>query len=149
MPFEHEGDAQQNERDELYRIRHSLAHVLAQAVLEIREGSTLGFGPPIKDGFYYDFTLTTPLTEADFPEIERRMRRILKKGQRFYQEELPVTQALARIDEMQEPYKREYAEELCEKQNLQSLSFYRNGPFVDMCEGPHVRHDQRNTARRL
>ena len=138
MPFEHEGDAQQNERDELYRIRHSLAHVLAQAVLEIREGSTLGFGPPIKDGFYYDFTLTTPLTEADFPEIERRMRRILKKGQRFYQEELPVTQALARIDEMQEPYKREYAEELCEKQNLQSLSFYRNGPFVDMCEGPHV-----------
>ena len=122
----------------LYRIRHSLAHVLAQAVLEMREGATLGFGPPIQDGFYYDFVLPEPITEADFPDLERRMRRILKKGQRFYQEELPKADAFARINEMGEPYKREYAEELCEKNGLESLSFYRNGPFLDMCEGPHV-----------
>ena len=124
--------------DELHRIRHSLAHVLAQAVLELRPGSTLGFGPPIKDGFYYDFLLSEPLTEADFPELERRMRRIIKKGQRFCQEDLPAAEALARIEEMGEPYKREYGAELIAKQGLSTLSFYRNGPFLDMCEGPHV-----------
>ncbi|MYD43586.1 MAG: threonine--tRNA ligase [Gammaproteobacteria bacterium] len=124
--------------DKLYQIRHSLAHVLAQAVLELREGATLGFGPPIQDGFYYDFVLPEPITESDFPELERRMRRIIKKNQRFYREELPKTEALARIDEMGEPYKREYAEELCAKNGLEALSFYRNGPFLDMCEGPHV-----------
>ena len=122
----------------LYRIRHSLAHVLAQAVLDMRPGSTLGFGPPIKDGFYYDFILSQPITEADFPELERRMRRILKKGQRFYREDLAVNDAFARLDEMREPYKREYAAELVEKNDLDGLSFYRCGPFLDMCEGPHV-----------
>ena len=126
------------EGDALYRIRHSLAHVLAQAVLEMRPGSTLGFGPPIEDGFYYDFILTEPLAEADFPDLERRMKRILKKGQRFYREEVPVAEAYSRLDAMQEPYKREYAAELVAKNGLESLSFYRNGPFLDMCEGPHV-----------
>ncbi len=126
--------------DEVYRIRHSLAHVLAQAVLELRPGSTLGFGPPIADGFYYDFILSEPLTEDDFPEIERRMKRILKKRQRFYREDLDAAEALQRIDQMGEPYKREYGAELIEKHGLPRLSFYRNGPFVDMCEGPHVEH---------
>ncbi|MCY3812736.1 MAG: threonine--tRNA ligase [Gammaproteobacteria bacterium] len=124
--------------DALYRTRHSLAHVLAQAVLDMRPGSTLGFGPPIADGFYYDFILTEPITEDDFPELEQRMRRILKKGQRFYREDLSVADAFTRLDEMQEPYKREYAAELVDKNGLPSLSFYRNGPFLDMCEGPHV-----------
>ena len=133
---EHSGAEQPDEA--LYRIRHSLAHVLAQAVLELRPGSTLGFGPPIKDGFYYDFLLSEPLTEADFPELERRMRKIIKKGQRFYQEDLPAAEALERIEEMGEPYKREYGAELIDKQGLSTLSFYRNGPFLDMCEGPHV-----------
>ena len=122
----------------LYRIRHSLAHVMAQAVLEMREGATLGFGPPIDDGFYYDFILPEPLTEADFPELERRMKRILKKGQRFYQEEVPLAEAWERLAEMREPYKREYAGELVAERGLETLSFYRNGSFLDMCEGPHV-----------
>ena len=134
--FEHGGE---EDRDRpLYRIRHSLAHVLAQAVLELRPGSTLGFGPPIDDGFYYDFLLSEPLTDADFPEIERRMRKIIKKGQRFDCENLPYDAAMARLEEMGEPYKREYAETLFERHNLSELTFYRNGPFVDMCEGPHV-----------
>lgn len=132
-------NAEESSADEaLYRTRHSLAHVLAQAVLAMRPGSTLGFGPPIADGFYYDFILSEPITEDDFPELEQRMRRILKKGQRFYREDLPVADAFARLDEMEEPYKREYAAELVDKLSLPSLSFYRNGPFLDMCEGPHV-----------
>jgi len=138
--FEHSGEPIEGASadDQLYRVRHSLAHVLAQAVLEMRPGSTLGFGPPIKDGFYYDFILSESLTEEDFPELERRMKKILKKGQRFYREDLAADEAIARIDEMAEPYKAEYARELIETKNLEELSFYRNGPFLDMCEGPHV-----------
>ena len=127
-----------SEGDELYKIRHSLAHVLAQAVLDMRPGSTLGFGPPISDGFYYDFVLTSPITEEDFPELTRRIKKICKQGQKFYREDLDAEEALKRIEEMGEPYKREYGAELIEKNNLSSLSFYRNGPFLDMCQGPHV-----------
>lgn len=137
MPqFEHSGEI--TKTDWLYRMRHSLAHVLAQAVLELRPNSTLGFGPPIQDGFYYDFILSEPLTEEDFPALERKMRQILKQGKRFIREDLPAEEALPRIDSMGEPYKREYAEELINKHQLSGLSFYRNGPFLDMCEGPHV-----------
>ena len=134
--FEHEGEGV--EHDELYTVRHSLAHVMAQAELEMRPGSTLGFGPPIRDGFYYDFILSEPLTEEDFPDLTRRMKKILKKGQRFDREDLSAEDALARISEMGEPYKQEYGSELIEKNGLKGLTFYRNGPFLDMCEGPHV-----------
>jgi threonyl-tRNA synthetase len=132
-------DAAPAEDLELYKIRHSLAHVLAQAVLELRPGSTLGFGPPIDDGFYYDFVLSEPLSEDDFKALEKKMKHIVKQGQKFESEELPADEAFARIEsEMGEPYKLEYAKELVSKQGLSSLTFYRNGPFLDMCEGPHV-----------
>ncbi len=130
--------------DELHRIRHSLSHVLAQAVLQLRPGSTLGFGPPIADGFYYDFILSEPISEADFPEIEKRMKHIIKQNQPFQRDELPYEQAMAQLDAMKEPYKREYAAELFQKKHLERLTFYRNGNFLDMCDGPHV-----DTTRRL
>ena len=130
----------------LYKIRHSLAHVMAQAILDMRPGSTRGFGPPISTGFYYDFVLTDPITTDDFPEIERRMKKIIKAGQKFEFEQLGVSDALARLEEMGEPYKVEYAKELVEKHGLNTVSFYKNGPFVDMCEGPHV-HSTRNLPK--
>lgn len=126
------------EDEQLHRVRHSLSHVLAQAVQQLRPGAKLGFGPPIADGFYYDFILPEPISEEDFPEIEKRMKHIIKQNQPFEREELPADEALARIDAMGEPYKREYAEELLEKKGLDGLSFYTNGPFLDMCDGPHV-----------
>jgi len=125
--------------DPLYRWRHSLAHVMAQAVLEMRPGSTRGFGPPIDTGFYYDFVLSEPITPEDFPEIEKRMKHLLRQNQEFVQEELPLADALGRLEEMGEPYKAEYARELSDKHGLTSIGFYTNGPFVDMCEGPHVK----------
>jgi threonyl-tRNA synthetase len=128
------------EDDALYRIRHSLAHVLAMAVLEMRPGAELGFGPPIDDGFYYDFILPEPLGEDDFPELERRMRKIIGRAQPFSVERLPVPDALERLDEMHQPRKREYAEELASTQSLSELSFYRTDGFVDLCRGPHVEH---------
>jgi len=138
--MEHQGSEHD---DELHRIRHSLAHVLAQAVLQLRPGTTLGFGPAIDDGFYYDFILSAPISEEDFPEIEKKMKHIIKQGQKFEREELPRDQALARLAEMNEPYKKEYADELFEKKGLSTLSFYKNGPFLDMCEGPHVENTRK------
>jgi threonyl-tRNA synthetase len=111
---------------------------MAEAVIQLRPGTKLGFGPPIEDGFYYDFILPSPITEEDFPEIEKRMRKLIQEGFTFEREELPREQALARLNEMGEPYKREYAEELFEKRGIQNLTFYKTGPFLDMCDGPHV-----------
>src|SRR6516162_7201554 len=117
-----------DQSNELYRIRHSLAHVMAAAVLELRPGSKLGFGPPIEDGFYYDFILSSPITDQDFEEIEKRMRKFLKEGFKFYREELEHDAAMKRLEEMGKPYKREYAEELFKKKSLKNLSFFRTGP---------------------
>lgn len=126
--------------DALYRIRHSLAHVMAQAVTKFYPGTLLGFGPPIDDGFYYDFLFSddVTLTDADLPRIEKEMRKIINADQEFVREDLGAADALARIEQMQEPHKLEYAQELIEKGGHESLSFYTNGPFLDMCEGPHV-----------
>jgi len=122
----------------IYKIRHSLSHVLAQAVQEYRPGAKLGFGPPIDNGFYYDFLLPEPISSDDLPEIEQLMVKIIKNKQAFEREDLPAADALARIEAMGEPHKLEYAKELIENNGLDSLSFYTNGSFVDMCEGPHV-----------
>jgi threonyl-tRNA synthetase len=135
-----EPGADTQQADELYRIRHSLAHVLAMAVLELRPGTKLGFGPPIDDGFYYDFALSEPLSDKEFGDLERIMKRILKRNVKFEYEELPVAEALQRLEEAGEPYKREYAEVLASEQDLETLSFYRSGDFVDLCRGPHVEH---------
>ncbi len=126
--------------DRLYRMRHSLSHVMAQAVQKLYPGTLLGFGPPIDDGFYYDFIFPpgVTLSDKDLPAIEDVMREVIKQHQGFGREDLPAEDALARIREMQEPHKLEYAAELIEKRGMESLSFYTNGPFVDMCEGPHV-----------
>jgi threonyl-tRNA synthetase len=126
-------------QDRLYKVRHSLAHVLAQAVLSIRPGSTLGFGPPIADGFYYDFILTQPLNEEDFPVIETKMRELInQKEVKFEREELEYDAAMTRLDGMNEPYKKQYAQELFDKKGISKLTFYRSGTFLDMCDGPHV-----------
>jgi threonyl-tRNA synthetase len=126
--------------DLLYRVRHSLAHVMAQAVTKHFPGTLLGFGPPIDDGFYYDFLFPEGVTlgDDDLPRIEKEMRKIIAQDQTFVREDLAAADALARIEAMQEPHKLEYARELIKEGGHESLSFYTNGPFVDMCEGPHV-----------
>ncbi|RMG14584.1 MAG: threonine--tRNA ligase [Planctomycetota bacterium] len=125
---------------QLYRMRHSLAHVLAQAMQRYRPGALLGFGPPVDDGFYYDFILPEPISEDDLPALTKLMEEIVKERQEFHYEDLPAEEALARLRAMGEPHKEEYCRELIEKQGLETIRFYRNGPFVDMCEGPHLEH---------
>ena len=126
-------------QDDLYRIRHSLSHVLAQAVQELFPGTILGFGPPIRDGFYYDFILPEAITDKDLARIEKQMRKIIRQNQAFEQRELAADEAFTLIEQtMKEPHKLEYARELVEKHGNATIGFYTNGPFLDMCEGPHV-----------
>ena len=122
---------------DLYKIRHSLAHLLAQAVLEIRPTAKLGFGPPVDNGFYYDFDLEEPLTPEDLPKLEKRMRHIIKSGQVFEREELDQEDMVELLSKGNQHYKIEQLEDLVAQNEI--ISLYRNGPFWDLCEGPHVK----------
>lgn len=127
----------------LYRLRHSLAHIMAQAVLEVRPAAKMAFGPPVEFGFYYDFDFgAEPLGERDLQDIENRMRRIIKEKQPFEQSYKSLDEAKALLAKTEQAYKIEYAEELVAtgKAGAEGLGFYTNGPFTDMCEGPHLPH---------
>ena len=129
--------------DRLYNLRHSLSHIMAQAVLELRPDAKLAFGPPVDNGFYYDFDFgATPIGEADLEEIENRMRRIIKARVPFERFHMSINEALAALEGQGQTYKIEYARELQEtgKAGEKGLSFYRSGDFTDMCEGPHLEH---------
>ncbi len=134
-----------HEDDPLYRRRHSLAHILAQAVLELRPGARLGFGPPTEHGFYYDFLLDQPLAPEDLAAIQERMRAIIKARQPFALRTLAGADAIRHLEAIGQPLKAEYARDLA-AQGEASLSFYANGPFEDMCEGPHVESTERIPA---
>ena len=133
--------------DKLYRIRHSAAHVMAQAVMDMFPPGDvkIAIGPPIEDGFYYDFELPRPLTADDFPAIEKRMRQIIAAREPFVRQEVSADEARRQF--AGQPYKLELIEGL-EKGGLDEygnplkdkpvISFYVDGPFVDLCRGPHV-----------
>lgn len=123
----------------LYKIRHSLAHVLAQAVLELRPEARLAFGPPIDTGCYYDFDLEKPLSDEDFEEIEKRMQRIIQEKQEFQFEAKSAAEAVEYLKSRGEHYKVEYCQELIQRGESE-IGFYTNGPFTDMCGGPHLTH---------
>ncbi len=135
--------------DKLYRIRHSAAHVMAQAVMEMFPPGEvkIAIGPPIEDGFYYDFDLPRPLTPEDLEPIERRMREIIATRAPFVRKEVSAEEArqqfaaqpykLELIDGLEKGGFDEYGNPLKEKP---VISFYVDGPFVDLCRGPHVEH---------
>ena len=123
---------------ELYRLRHSMAHVMATAVMELYPGTKLGFGPPVENGFYYDFDFAEPVSAEDLPAIEKKMRSIINQKQPFEHSDLSVEEARKMMEDMGQVYKIELIDELRDKRNLDTVSIYRNGNFVDICEGPHV-----------
>jgi threonyl-tRNA synthetase len=128
-----------SDSDQLYKIRHSLAHIMAQAVLQIRPDAKLGFGPAVDNGFYYDFDFGNEhIHEIDLKQIEKRMLKIIKKKQPFEVATKSLEEGAAMLDEMGQTYKSDYIKELAE--SGEELSFYSNGPFVDLCEGPHLEH---------
>ncbi len=124
--------------DYVWVMRHSAAHVLAEAVLNLFPGTKFGFGPPIDDGFYYDFELPRPITEDDFPAIEKEMRRIIKTRPAFERSVMSMDDARAYFGERDDPYKVDQIDEL-ESHGESEVSLYRQQDFVDLCRGPHLR----------
>ena len=118
-------------------LRHSAAHVLAQAVTDLYPGAKYAIGPPVEDGFYYDFDVAEPFTPDDLERIEARMREIVAQGQPFEREELTREEGLRLFAE--QPYKREIIQAVDESEGAgPSISVYRNDGFADLCRGPHV-----------
>jgi len=123
-------------------LRHSTAHVLAQAVCELHPGARYAIGPPIDDGFYYDFDIGRPFTPDDLTKIERKMRGIMKQSQPFVREELSKDEGLALFAE--QPYKREIIEgiggdeDAAEGGGTDVVTVFRNKDWADLCRGPHV-----------
>ncbi|MGN6562376.1 MAG: threonine--tRNA ligase, partial [Thermomicrobiales bacterium] len=120
--------------NDLEKLRHSSAHVMAEAVLDLFPEAKLAIGPPIEDGFYYDFDLPRPLTPDDLAAIEAKMRAHIAADEQFEYEVLPSREAALAFFKDQ-PYKEELIRDLPEGE---TISLYRNGPFVDLCRGDHV-----------
>ena len=118
-----------------WAYRHTGAHILAQAVKRLWPETKLAIGPAIADGFYYDFDSEHAFTPDDFKAIEKEMERIVNENHKLERFELPREEAIAFMQEKGEPYKVELIEDLPEGE---TISFYRQGEFVDLCAGPHV-----------
>ena len=123
--------------DHLYVMRHSAAHVVAEAVMTLIPEAKFGFGPPIENGFYYDFDLPRPLTEDDFPAIEAEVNRIVKSKAPFQRTVMSIADARAFFADRDQPYKVDQVDEL-ERQGETEVSIYRQREFVDLCRGPHL-----------
>ncbi|MBV9536716.1 MAG: threonine--tRNA ligase, partial [Solirubrobacterales bacterium] len=125
--------------DALALIRHDTAHVLATAVMELYPGVKISIGPPIEDGFYYDFDFPdgTHLSDSDFERIEQRMREHIAAGEPFVREDIPAAQARQRFAAEHQDYKVQLIDDIVRDQYADSVSLYTNGPFTDLCRGPH------------
>lgn len=128
-------DAPQQEPSDIWKKRHTAAHVMAQAMLQVFPDAKLAIGPPIEDGFYYDFDLPRSLTPDDLADIEKRMRRIQKQNLPLTRSEKPREEALAYEAGRDQSYKVELIQDLPEGE---PISFYTQGDFTDLCRGPHV-----------
>ncbi|MFI3257429.1 MAG: threonine--tRNA ligase, partial [Spirochaetales bacterium] len=137
--------AMKNEENErLTLIRHSAAHVMAEAVLKLFPGSKIAIGPAVDNGFYYDFELSRPIKAEDLGEIEKEMRRLLAKPQDF--EKRIVTKAEALQIFTDEPYKLELIQDLNDDEEI---SLYTQGDFTDLCRGPHVTNTKEINAQSI
>ncbi|MEA3248882.1 MAG: threonine--tRNA ligase [Patescibacteria group bacterium] len=139
-------------QDQVEVKRHSAAHVLAAAVMELYPEAKLGIGPAIDNGFYYDIQTTTPITTTDLPKIEKRMRKIMQRNEEFRREEMSIDEAIKFFAERGQDFKVELLKSLKEKGttrvseeeagdiggSVDTASVYWNGEFADLCRGPHV-----------
>jgi threonyl-tRNA synthetase len=121
-------------------IRHDAAHVLAAAVMDLYPGVKISIGPAIENGFYYDFDFPAgvSISDDDLPAIEAKMLEHVKAAEPFEREELAVALARERFAAEDQPYKVELIDDLVRDQQVQTVSLYTNGPFTDLCRGPHA-----------
>src|SRR5215218_8076027 len=141
-----------NRDDEsLNLIRHDTAHVLAAAVLDLYPGTKISIGPPIEDGFYYDFEFPDDVTvsDADFERLEAKMREHIKAAEPFEREDVSPAAARERFVGEGQDYKVELIDDLVATNGVDSVSLYTNGPFTDLCRGPHAPATDRIKAFKL
>jgi len=119
--------------DALYVLRHSTAHLLAEAVMRLYPGVKIAIGPPIADGFYYDFEFPEPISEDALQAIEDEMGREIEDGRAWAREELSLDEAVSRFEAESQPYKVELARDA-----EGAISLYTQGEFTDLCRGPHL-----------
>jgi len=117
-------------------LRHSISHVMAQAVQEIFPGAKVSIGPSIAEGFYYDFEYPESFTVDDFPKIEKKMREIIRADYPFIREELPRVDAMNLFRQRGEEYKVQLINDLPD--DIRIVSIYKQGGYIDLCRGPHI-----------
>ncbi len=122
---------------DLAKIRHSASHIMAEAVLKLFPGTSLGIGPATDEGFYYDMKFASPITDEDLEKIESAMKSLLKEGRTFVRSEKSIEEALEWARQGNQKYKVELIEDLRNKGEA-TVSFYTSGNFTDLCAGPHV-----------
>jgi threonyl-tRNA synthetase len=132
-------------------VRHDCAHVLAAAMMELYPGVKISIGPPIEQGFYYDFDFPegTTLSDADLPAIEEKMREHIRADETFERADVSIDEALKRFGGEEQDYKVELIEDLVRNQGVDTVSLYTNGPFTDLCRGPHGPGTKRIKAFKL
>ena len=149
--------------EKLHAMRHSTAHVLAAAVTELYPEVKLGVGPVVEDGFFYDMLLANPLTEEDLKKVEKKMGEIVKRGDEFRREEMPIDEAIKFFKKLNQDFKVELLTALKEKGTTyirpegvgdvgsaaDKASVYYTGKFVDLCRGPHVKNSKEIGAFKL
>jgi threonyl-tRNA synthetase len=137
--------------DALELIRHDAAHVMATAVMELYPGTKISIGPPIENGFYYDFEFPpdVKVTEDDFAGIEERMREHIAADEPFERTDVTVDEARRRFEQEGQDYKVELIRDLVTNEGVETVSLYRNGPFTDLCRGPHAPSTGRIKAFKL
>jgi threonyl-tRNA synthetase len=135
----------------LQLIRHDAAHVLATAVMELYPGVKISIGPPIENGFYYDFDFVegVTLTEADFERVEAKMREHVAADEPFVREDIDPGEALERFLREGQDYKVELIEDLVRNEGVPTVSLYTNNGFTDLCRGPHAPSTRRIKAFKL
>ena len=128
--------------EKLPLLRHSIAHIMAEAVMNLFPGTKVAIGPAVEHGFYYDFDLPTSITQDDLARIEKEMRRLLSTPQNFVKEVVSRQEALELFKD--QPYKCELINDLPQDAEI---SIYRSGNFVDLCRGPHVANSKEINAQ--
>ncbi len=134
--------------EELHVLRHSAAHIMAQAIKRLYPQADFAYGPATDNGFYYDIDLPegTKISDDDFPAIEDEMRKICKENLKFETYELPRAEAIKHMEERGEKYKVEHIGDLPEDARI---TFYKQGEYVDMCVGPHILYTKALKAFKL
>lgn len=134
---------------ELETMRHSAAHVMAHAITRLWPGAKFGIGPTVENGFYYDVDLPVKLTPEDLPKIEKEVQKIIQTNEPFVREEHSIDEAIAFFRKHDQPFKVEIIENLRDLTGAKTVSTYREGDFIDLCRGPHVKRSGEIKAIKL